>query len=459
MDYGDLILFPLFVFLFHLLFRSVRQKFNDPLLRKYHRNAFWIKITACILFVLYNVYIPVDSLGLYHQEGNNIYHLISADSENLKWLFQAGKNFDLSQVKDAGNTGYFSSEANFMVIRLDAIFSFITFGRYSAISLIFAMIGFSGLWKLFVFFYQQYPKMHKKFALAILYFPTVVFWSAGIMKDTLCIAALGWITFAMHEAFFLKKSFLKNLFILFLFGYLLAIIKVYILVAYIPFFMLFIVLKKVEGIKNVIIKYMLAPVLIAMSIFAFTQVFSTYDKELGAYAIEDVTTTISTLNKAMGQKTGRDDAASNFNLGSEFDGTFKGLVKLAPYAITATFFRPFIWEAKKVSQLLAALESLILMFFTLYIIFKSGLFALIKLVLTDPLIMYCFLFSIVFGLFVGASTLNFGTLVRYKIPCLPFYAISLFLIYEKVKERSFRKMLKTSNDLPTNTLLLSPAMG
>ena len=50
------------------------------------------------------------------------------------------------------------------------------------------------------------------------------------------------------------------------------------------------------------------------------------------------------------------------------------------------------------------------------------------MVLTDPLIMYCFLFSIVFALFVGASTLNFGTLVRYKIPSMPFYVITLFLI-------------------------------
>jgi len=50
-------------------------------------------------------------------------------------------------------------------------------------------------------------------------------------------------------------------------------------------------------------------------------------------------------------------------------------------------------------------------------------------------------------MFVGASTLNFGTLVRYKIPCLPFYTISLFLIYEKVKEKSARKSLAISNSL------------
>jgi hypothetical protein len=460
MDYGDIILFPVFLFLLYFLFRAIRKTYKDPLLQKYHRQAFWIKMIGCVTFFLYSgILSPGDSIGLYQREGNNLYHLILKDAENLKYLFLRGENFDLSLVKNSGNTGYFASEANFMVIRLDAIFSFITFGRYSAISLIFAGIAFSGLWKLYLFFYKQFPKMHKQFAIAILFFPTVVFWSSGVMKDTLCIAALGWITHALYELLCRKKSILKNLFVLFIFGYLLAIIKVYILLAYVPFFVLFIILKNIHGVKNVFLKFMLAPTLIAVSIFLFIQVLGNYDEELGAYAAEDVTTTISTLNSAIEQKNGREDAASNFSLGAEFDGSFTGLIKIAPYAIGATFFRPFIWEAHKISQLMAAMESLILMFFTLFIIFKSGLKNFIKLVLSDPLIMYCFLFSFVFALFVGASTLNFGTLVRYKIPCLPFYAISLFLIYEKVKEKSIRKTLQKANASPSNHIKLTPAIS
>ena len=41
------------------------------------------------------------------------------------------------------------------------------------------------------------------------------------------------------------------------------------------------------------------------------------------------------------------------------------------------------------------------------------------------------IFSLLFALFVGATTPNFGTLCRYKIPCMPFYIISLFLIMDK----------------------------
>jgi hypothetical protein len=247
--------------------------------------------------------------------------------------------------------------------------------------------------------------------------------------------------------------------VLFIFGYLLAIVKVYILLAYVPFFVLFIILKNMGGVKNKFLKYLLAPTLIVLSIFAFTKLLDTFNEELGAYAISDVTQSISYLNKGLEQKTGREDAASNFKLGAEFDGSFSGLIKLAPYAVGATFFRPFIWETSKVSQLLAAMESLLLMFFTLYILLKAGIITCIKFILTDPLIMYCFLFSLVFALFVGASTLNFGTLVRYKIPCLPFYAISLFLIYEKVKEKSFRKSLNEICPKPANLISYTPEIS
>lgn len=459
MGYGDLILFPIFIFLSSFFFRRLRNKYDDPILRKYHRQGFWIKMLGCLAFSIFSVYLsPGDSIGLYQKEGNNIYHLILNDSHNLNIIFSNGKIFDQSLLKDPWNAGYFKSESNFMVTRIVAILSFFTFGRYAAINILFACIAFSGLWKLFLFFYEQYPHMHKKFAIGILYFPTLVFWSSGILKDTLCIASIGWVTYSLYEMLYRKKSFIKNMIILFTFGYLLAILKVYILISYLPFFVLFIILKNMQGIKNRLLKYMLAPALIFASMYGFTFVLDSYDKELGAYAVNDVTKSIQHLNGVYSTMDGNETAESNFDLGVEFDGSFKGLISLAPIAIFTTFYRPFLWESRKVSSMLASLESLVLLLFTFYVIFKSGIKTFIKLVLTDPLIMYCFLFSLVFALFVGASTLNFGTLVRYKIPCLPFFTISLFLIFEKVKEKSIRKTFQKAQAVAKPELSLSPSV-
>jgi len=106
------------------------------------------------------------------------------------------------------------------------------------------------------------------------------------------------------------------------------------------------------------------------------------------------------------------------------------LIKMAPAAVIATLYRPFIWESRKLSTLLSSLEGLAIMIFTLRMLLSVGLFKLFR-ALRDPAIMYCILFSLLFALFVGATTPNFGTLCRYKIPCMPFYVIALILIMDK----------------------------
>ncbi len=442
MGYTDFILFPFYLAFFAFIFSRLRKNYKDPLLKKYHKQGFWIKIIGCIAFTIFNAYIsPGDSTGLYHQEGVNIYHLIQKDFSNINLLFSEGKNFDESLLRDPGNAGYFKSPNNFLVTKIVAMFCFVTFGKYMIINLFFALIAFTGAWKLFLFFYEQYPQLHKKFAIAILWLPTFVFWSSGILKDSICIASLGWITYGLYEIFYRKKNFIKNIAIVIFFSYLIIILKIYILISYVPFFMLFIILKNIGNIRNGLLKYMLAPALILGSMYGFTKALNSYGDELGQFAVKDLTKSIKRYNKAYENQANSGTANSNFSLGVEFDGTMTGLAKLAPVAISTTFFRPFLWESHKPSTLLSSIEALLLMLFTLYIIFKAGLFNFFKLITRDPLIMYCFLFSCVFALFVGASTLNFGSLVRYKIPCEPFYLISLFLIHETIKQRSCKKTI------------------
>lgn len=442
MGYTDFLIFPFYLVLFAFIFSRLRQNYKDPLLKKYHKQGFWVKVIACIAFTIFNAYIsPGDSTGLYHNEGVNIHNLIVQDFKNIDILFSEGKNFDETLLRDPGNAGYFKSPNNFLVTKIVAVLCFITFSKYMVINLIFALLAFSGAWKLFLFFYEQYPQMHKKFAIAILFLPTFVFWSSGILKDSICIASLGWITYGLYEIFYRKKGILKNSLIIIVFSYLLIILKVYILISYVPFFILFIILKNVQTVNNIALKYVLAPALILGSMFGFTKALKSYGDELGQFAVKDLTTSIKRYNVAYENQANSGSANSNFSLGVEFDGSMMGLVKLSPVAIFTTFFRPFMWESHKPSTMLSSLEALLLMLFTIYIIFKAGFIKFFKLISSDSLIMYCFLFSCVFALFVGASTLNFGSLVRYKIPCMPFYLISLFLIHEKVKQKAASKLI------------------
>ena len=437
MGFVEFILYPVYVALFYFWFSARRSKIEDPVLKFYHKQGFWIKVVAVLAFTIFNALISKgDSLYLYYTEGTNIYHMILKDpGTHFKWLYLPGPEFDQTLLRNPFNQGYFRAENNYMVARVVAIVSFLSFGKYLITYLFFGMIAFSGVWRLYRFFYEEYPHLHKQMAIAILYLPTFVFWSSGILKDPLCISALGWITYAMYEAFYKKKDLLKNTIILFLFGSLLAILKVYILISYVPFFVLYLILKNVNLLRNSLVKWALGLVLITGSIIAGQRVMASFQEELGSYAAEGITEQMGKKRNSFRDQEAPGGGDSNFSLGVEFDGSLGSLLKLAPAAIIATFYRPFIWESRKVSTLLSSLESMFIMLFTLYVLFRTGPLKSFNYLRKDPTILYCVLFALLFGLFVGATTPNFGSLVRYKIPCMPFYLIALFLIQDKGRQQ------------------------
>jgi hypothetical protein len=426
MTFFDFIMFFVYVIIFHILF-SLRRKKYPPVLRVHHRNTFWLKVISSFAYCIFVLYIsPGDTTALYFPEGYNIYQLILRDPSNVRLLLIPAKEFDQALLADILNLGYFNEESNFMVTKITAVLCFITFGKFMAINLIFSMLSFTGVWKLYLFFYEQYPQLRKQFAIAVLYLPTFIFWSSGILKDPLCTGALGWLTYSLYHCIYSRKGLIKNIIIVIVSAYLLSVLKVYILVSYLPAFGLFLALKNVTFIRNKAVKATLVLSFVLISIFVFLEVAIPMQQALGGFATQGLTKSITSyqINYARQEAT----SGSNFSLGVEFDGSLSSLGRIAPAAIVATLFRPFIWESKKISTLLSSLESLALMLFTLFVFWKVGIKKFFLTILQEPIVLYCFLFSLVFALFVGATTLNFGTLVRYKIPAMPFYVASLFLI-------------------------------
>lgn len=429
----DLILFPLYVLFFSLVFSARRKRIEDPVLKKYHLYGFWIKIFSTIAFIIYSVLLKGDSMSLYYPEGINIAKLIIKDVSNINLLFMPGKEFDENLLADSFNRGYFSSESNYFIARLVAVLSFVTVGSYSCITLIFSMISFSGVWRLYKFFYEQYPHLHKELAIAIIYLPTFVFWSSGILKDPICTGMMGWLTYALYNLLIKKQGLIKNSILVIISAVILGTIKLYILVSYLPFLLLFMVLHYVLVAKHFVTKALISMAIVIIGTFFIYILTDKLKEEMGGLALDKLTESVKTTQDNFLNIS--DQAESSFSLGVTFDGSNSSLVKIAPAAITATLFRPYLWESKKISTLLSSLESLVLMLFTIYVFFKAGPFRFAGGIIKDPMILYCFCFSILFALFVGATTLNFGTLVRYKIPCMPFYIIALVLIAERINPK------------------------
>lgn len=155
-----------------------------------------------------------------------------------------------------------------------------------------------------------------------------------------------------------------------------------------------------------------------------SQIFA---EELGSYSLEKVAQTAQTTQRYITNVSNL-EGGSAYDLG-EFDPTLLGMVSKFPQAVTVTLFRPFLWEVKKPIMLLSALESAIFAVFLVVIFLKIGIKRIFRLMMRDPNLLFFVLYAMIFAFAVGISTGNFGTLSRYKIPCMPFFAAFLVVIY------------------------------
>jgi hypothetical protein len=135
---------------------------------------------------------------------------------------------------------------------------------------------------------------------------------------------------------------------------------------------------------------------------------------------------------------------SGYTLG-DMDPTLLGMIQRAPEGINVTLFRPYLWEARKPIVMISALESLAFLIFTVVAIIRNNPIRMIQRIIADETLQFCLIFTLVFAFAVGISTSNFGSLVRYKIPCLPFYTAFLIILFYPPKQELISRKQRNKN--------------
>jgi hypothetical protein len=212
---------------------------------------------------------------------------------------------------------------------------------------------------------------------------------------------------------------------------------------YVPSLALWIVNTYSQKIRLTSLRFVARIFVYVSIVIAFLGITSIYSKELGQYSLENIAKTSNATRSYIyyvSTQEWRDDEPSAYTLG-EFDPTFTGMLKKFPAAVNVALFRPYIWEAKKAMIFLNSLEAFLFLFFTLKVIFSVGIKNIWLAVARSANIQFFLVFTLIFSFAVGISSYNFGALSRYRIPCLPFYAMALVMIYYRYKppDKSFFK--------------------
>jgi hypothetical protein len=445
LDIFDLLLAPFYLVLVFFIasnYQRVQYNVNKKAHYKYFLPALACKIIGGIsLCLIYTFYYTEggDVTNYFYTACTYANVLLDGDFPRFWELMSFNPMETLKEINSMTVYGYiyfnYTDNYAFFTVLLTLPFCLIGCKSFIVTTILLASFSFIGLWKLYEVFVAHFKNLSEEFAIAIFFIPSVFFWGSGILKDTYSISAIGFYTYGVYKFLILKQRKLKYIALLLISSLFILLIKPYIFFALAPGSIIWNYFDKIKNIKSPVLRTLSLPIILLFVAFIVIFGLQFFGQYLGEYSLDNV------LLKAV--KTQQDlirsqYGSNNYNIG-EFDPTLAGITSKIPAAINMALFRPYIWDARNPVMLISGLENLFMLGFSLYILFKVKITVLIRSLFGHPLLIFSFLFALFFAFSVGLTTANYGALVRLKIPCIPFYMCSLFILYSLNKEKFAKK--------------------
>jgi len=390
-------------------------------------TGFLVKVFGGVFFSLIFVYYYKfgDSFEYYRGAvmlGNTF---LNSPSDYFDLLFSESSQHHAGHLRQyTDSLAYSDTSEEWFMVKLISPLSILTFKSYLTINLLMSFISFYGAWKLFKVFSDILPQQKNYAFYAAFLIPSMVFWGSGLMKDTITLAGINYLIYVLY--FSVVKGNFKTIF---LFGVvfwfiLIFVLKSYIIIAFLSAVILTFYFKFKASISSQFLRVISAPIIITLFItvglFSLKGLSESSEK-YNADQIEGKIKGFHSWHTTLG--------GSSYNLG-DVEYTVIGALKKIPAALNVTFFRPYLWEASTIVVLLGAMESLVLLFLFLYVIYKTK-FNPIKILKHTILLKSLIAFILIFGFAVGFTTYNFGALGRYKMPVMSLFTFIIFYLISK----------------------------
>jgi hypothetical protein len=396
------------VFLSFLSYRIWKSaKFT---LRKFFWPALLLKLVAGVaLGLIYANYYHIGDTLNYFSDGGILAAWAKTDfSGYLSFLWS-------NELSGLGVQLKFSEPRALFFVKFVSLFNLVTGDNYWITASYFSMLSFLGCWELVKKIDAYFPSVTSAGAIAFLFFPSVVFWSSGLIKESLACGALFYLTALFLEAWFSNAIKVKQSLIGLIALWVLIGLKHYYAAIFIPVVITCLVYK-------FFFRYLVKPKTFATEIFLWAVIF-VFPLVIMSFTRPNFYFTrfldvIVSNNKAYSISSTPEDIV-HFNA---LEPAVGSIAANAPLALISGIFRPTLFEAGNLLQDLAAAENLLLVILFLVAMknFKR-MFRSPHRILIVGLIVYVFILCI----FITLSTPNFGTLSRYKVGFIPYFVFFL----------------------------------
>ena len=433
MEIKDFFLAPIYLILIYTLASYFKKRYwGRNSFNQYFMPALSLKIFGAIMAgMVYQFYYEGGDTFWFFQGATIIWDAFIHDPITAFKIFTLDAlEYTYDTYEYTSRIWWFRDEKSMFVIKIAGFLSFFCFNSYVVVACLFACISFSTSWMFYLLLLKKYPYLEKLLAYAIFFIPSVFFWGSGLFKDTLTISSVMLFVSSFYYIFIKQEQLFKYGVLLAISIYVIIHIRSFYLLALTPCCIIWLFITFKDRIKSPFARVIITPIILGLAgllILIGLRQLSNSNTEFSDAAISQKIKDFHFWHGYLGEQGG-----SGYTLG-EIDYSLVGMAKKFPVAVNVALFRPYIWEVKNPIMLLAALESLAFLIFTLYIVLKTRFVRFPALIFSNAEISFCFLFGVLFAFIVGFTSFNFGALVRYKIPFMPFYSIALVLMWVKMQ--------------------------
>lgn len=289
----------------------------------------------------------------------------------------------------------------------------VTGNNYWLTSCFFSMVSFLSSWYLVKQLVRMFPALQLHFTIAFQFFPSVVLWSSGVIKESLALAALFFTVTVFLKLWNRDRPALSHWVVLIPSIWVLWYLKYYFAAILLPVLITELIMKRL-----IVSRYKLNTVAYGATWLVLfilpVAVISTLHPNLNLNRVLEVVVTNHDLFVAMSDPA---EVIGYQALQPEWGSVLRNV----PMALSAGLFRPFVWEVSNPLQLLAAIENLVVL---LLAVGLAG--SLVRRRWDFSGLWFAAVFySLMLCLLLALSTPNLGTLSRYKVGFLPFLLMVL----------------------------------
>ncbi|MEP2773404.1 MAG: hypothetical protein ABJH05_14735 [Fulvivirga sp.] len=404
---------------------ALYKNVNHQSLKVFFVPALALKVLAGIaLGLLFKYYYGFGDTLTYFNEACRY-----ASITETGWVDYIKSLFDNSAAPFQSN--FYNQPRALLISKITSVFALITYNNYWITSVYFSLIAFGGLWALACAVYRHFGN---KLAvlLALFVFPSVVFWSAGISKESLSVAAVAWLVSS-----FINYS--KNRSSISIYSLLLDVIALLLLWHLRYFYAGVLILSIVSGLVTTYISSKSVKVnshpIYQFAIYVICGIVMTGIVSLTKYNfhIENIAGVIAKNHDALVEKSDPGEIIQFENI----DGTFISIIKNSPEALFSGLFRPLPSDGSGLFFYLSQFENsvILLLFLTCLLSIKEKTTSSTRILLFTGLC-YC----AILATFLALSTPNFGSLVRYKVGFLPILLLIITInnpLIKRLNDRLF----------------------